>query len=118
MFKSSYFAAFYSLIRKNFVKTAYNGSLASTKCVDFTKFFKKKRKKNLWEWFFAISPSSNNAVFYATKILREINFEALKTDTLIILAALWNPLKPKFKASKIVKMATFNLLKSAKFDFT
>ena len=74
--------AFYSLIRKNFVKKAYNGGFARTNCVDFTEFLEKTPKTS-WEWFLAISHSSN-AVFYTIKILREINFEALKTASLTI----------------------------------
>ena len=72
--------------------------------------------------------------FSATYILREINFghiKASKIASLPILAALnfeilelfhifkhEIPKKSKFKASKMVKMTIFNLLKSTKFDFT
>ena len=70
--------------------------------------------------------------FSATQILLEINFgnfEALKTAILTISAALnfeslgnfdifKRVLKIKIEASKIVKMAVFVVLKSAKIDFT
>ena len=51
--------------------------------------------------------------FSTTQILREINFgdfEALKTVNLTICAVV--------KASKMVKTAVFDVLKSAKIDFT
>ena len=51
-----------------------------------------------------------NLGFFYPQILREINFgrfEAPKTAK-----------KSKFKASKIVEVAVFELLKSAKIDFT
>ena len=70
----------------------------------------------------------------STQVLHEINFEhfeAPKTAILTIWAALNFKflgifdifkckilIKAKFKASKVVKMADFNLQKSAKFDFT
>ena len=76
----------------------------------------------------------NFRIFVATQSLREINFghfEAPKTAILTIWADLnfkfldifdiFNreiPKKSRIKASKIVKMAVFDLLKSAKIDFT
>jgi len=75
--------------------------------------------------------------FSATHILREINlnlghFEAPKSAILAIVAALnvlvfgiffdmfkcEIPKNQNSKASKVVKMAVFELLKSAKIDFT
>ena len=75
--------------------------------------------------------------FTATQILRKINFghfEAIKTAILTFWAALnfeffypfdififqiWNFSKnQKFKAFKIVTAAVFDLMKSAKIDFT
>ena len=67
----------------------------------------------------------------ATQILREINFDNLKAPKTAILT-IWVVVnfefleissvrlfqKSKFKASKNVKMADFNLLKSAKIDLT
>ena len=71
---------------------------------------------------------------FATQILHEIDFdhfEALKIAILTFWAALNSEFfgffdifkreifpKSKFKASKIVKMAIFDLLKSAKIDLT
>ena len=72
--------------------------------------------------------------FSATQILRKINFghlEALKTPILTIWTALYFQVlgifdyssvkyfqRSKFKASKIVKSAVFDFLKSVKIDFT
>ena len=64
--------------------------------------------------------------FYASQILREINFGDFEAPKIAIeqlwILNFWELLtffkKSKFKAFKIVKMAVLELLKSAQIDFT